>query len=149
MDMIKELSEMKETVAGEIAEANRRIQQNGGNLNTADIEIIDKLTHSMKSLATTCAMLEAEENNYSNGYAPYYSGRDVREDWTGYSRDNRTGGSYGGPYMRRYSRENKNMYNGYSRNGDTMEHLRAMYDDAPDEQTRMEIRQLMNKYNQR
>lgn len=145
MDVIKELNEMKDTVAGEIAEANRRIHQNGGNLNTADIEIIDKLTHSMKSLATTCAMLEAEEDGYSNGYMPYYPGRD---GMTGYSRDNRTGGSYGGPYMRRYSRENKN-YGGYSRNGEMMEHLRAMYDDAPDEQTRMEVRQLMDKYNQR
>lgn len=145
MDMIKELGEMKETIGNEIAEANRRIQQNGGNLNTADIEIIDKLTHSMKSLATTCAMLEAEEDGYSNGYM-YYSGRENREGRNGYSRENRNGG---GSYARRYSRENRNSYGGYSRNGEMMEHLRAMLDEAPDEQTRMEVRQLMEKYSQR
>lgn len=151
MDMIKELGEMKETIANEIAEANRKIQQNGGNMNTADIDIIDKLTHSMKSLVTACTMLEAEEGEYSNGYM-YYSGRESREGRegrNGYSRENRTGGLYGGSYARRYSRENRNSYGGYSRNGEMMEHLRAMLDEAPDEQTRMEVRQLMEKYSQR
>lgn len=149
MDMIKELSEMKDTIANEIAEANRRIQQSGGNMNTADIEIIDKLTHSMKSLATTCAMLEAEEDGYSNN-GSYYSGRENREGRNGYSREYRNGGgSYGGSYARRYSRENRNSYGGYSRNGEMMEHFRMMIDEAPDEQTRIELRQLMDKYSQR
>ncbi len=151
MDVIKELGEMKDTIASEIAEANQRIRQSGGDMNTADIEIIDKLTHSMKSLVTACAMLEAEEEGYS-GEGSYYSGRGSnrgysREYRTGgdYSRENRAGGEYGGNYSRRYSRENRNSY-GYSRNnGNMMEHFRMMIDEAPDEQTRMELKQMMDK----
>ena len=60
-NIIDELYEMKESLAREIGEANKRIQQAGNKISTADLDIIDKLTHSMKSVATTCAMLEAEE----------------------------------------------------------------------------------------
>jgi hypothetical protein len=142
MDIIKELSEMKETIANEIAEANQRIRQSGGDLNAGDVEIIDKLTHSMKSLATTVAMLEAEEDGrYSNGWGPVYG------DTRGTSgRERRTGsGNYGG-----YSRNDGRYYRGrYSRDDGMMDHLRAMMDEAPDESTRMEIKKLMDKMDQR
>ena len=131
MDVIKELREMKDTIANEIAEANQRIRQSGGDMNTADIDIIDKLAHSMKSLATTCAMLEAEEG-YSGSWdgTRYYArnGRDM--NYSG-----RDGG---------YGRERRNSY-GYSRNGSMHEHLRQMMDEAPDEATRVEIKKLMDR----
>ena len=142
MDLLKELHEMKDTIGNEIAEANQRIRQSGGDMNTADVDIIDKLTHSMKSLATTCAMLEAEEKGYSGYYGGVYSGRDDRDNM---SRDYRDSGSRGG-YTRNDSRYNRN---GYSRTGNMMEHLRAMLDDAPDEQTRMDVKRLMDKISQR
>lgn len=137
MNVIRELQEMKDTIANEIAEANTKIRQSGGDMNTADVEIIDKLTHTMKSLATTIAMLEATEGEggYSGRYepmGPYYTGRDRG---TGYS------GNYGG-YSRkdsRYSRSNSSM----------MEHLHQMMDEAQDEPTRMEIKKLMDKLDQR
>lgn len=133
MDVIKELREMKNTIAHEIAEANDKIRQSGGDMNTADVDIIDKLTHSMKSLATTCAMLEAEGDGYSNGYY-MEPGRDRRYGYNeGYSgRDNG------------YSRERRKNY-GYSRTGDVMEHLRMVMDEAPDESTRMEVKKLMDR----
>ena len=142
MDVIKELCDMKDTIAQEIADANQRIRKNGGALDTGDVEIIDKLTHSMKSLATTVAMLEAQEDGgYSGRYmptGPYYPGTTYGysgRDGHGYSRN-------GGGYSRndgRYSR------NGYSRTGDMSEHLRQMMDDAPDEMTRMEIKKLIDR----
>ena len=147
MDVIKELYDMKETVAQEIANANKKIQSSGGKINMQDVDLIDKLSHSLKSLATTCAMLEAEDEGYSNGYMPpwpVYS----RENRNGYSRENRNGysGNRGG-YSRndgRYSRENRNSY-GYSRAGDMTEQLRQMMEDAPDDMTRMEIKKLMDR----
>ena len=152
MDVIKELYEMKETIANEIGEANKRIRQAGGKLNAGDVDIIDKLAHSMKSLATTCAMLEAEEEGYSGqGYSGQgYSGR-YAPMWNpgitysgrrGYSRDN--GNGYSGNYSRndgRYSRDGR----GYSRTGDMSEQLRQMMDEAPDDMTRNEIRKLMDR----
>ena len=130
MDMLKELRELKETIAHEIAEANQEIRKSGGDLNTGDIEMIDKLTHSMKSLITACAMLEAEEDGYSGDY-------DARDD--GARRNGRTG--YSGPYMG-YNRK-------YSRGVEWNDRLRQMMDEAPDETTRMEIRKLMDKMEQR
>ena len=143
MDLLKELKELKETIGNEIAQANKEIKKAGGDLNTGDIEMIDKLTHAMKSLETTCAMLEASDEGYSERYTgPYYGGYSGRN----YSRDNRNGsGNYGG-YSRndgRYSREMRN--GGYSRGYDWNEQLRIMMDEAPDEGTRMDIKKLMDK----
>ena len=140
MDIYKELCDLKETIGNEISQANKEIKKAGGDLNTGDIEMIDKLTHAMKSLVTTCAMLEADDR-YSGDYMPtdpYYGG-------TRRYSYNRNSGNYGG-YARndsRYGRENRNM--GYSRGMDWNEQLRKMMDEAPDEATRMDIKTLMDR----
>lgn len=152
MDVYKELCELKETIANEIGQANKEIKKAGGDLNTGDIEMIDKLTHSMKSLITACAMLEAEENGYSERGQSYgYDGGSYRRGYSregrdGYSREGRNGGGSYGSYANRgesrYSREGRN---GYSRAMDWNEHLRMMMDEAPDEQTRMDIKRMMDR----
>ena len=150
MDLLKEVYDLKETVGHKIAQANKKIKANGGDIENDDIGMIDELSHSIKSLVTTCAMLEAEEDGgYSERYAPMWNpgisydhmGRETREN---YSRDG--SGTHGGYSRNRYSRENRN---GYSRTGDMMDQLRQMMDEAPDETTRMEIRKLMDKMEQR
>ena len=135
MDMIKELRELKDTIAHEIAQANQEIKKSGGDLNTGDIDMIDKLTHSMKSLVTTCAMLEADDDGYSE-YGVMYS----REDGNGRNRNGYSGnrGSYARNNEGRYTR------NGYSRNA-WNDNLRQMMDEAPDEATRMDIKRLMDR----
>ena len=141
-NLIDQIYEMKEAVAFEIGEANKRIAQSGGKLSKEDLDIVDKLSHAMKSLVTTCAMLEAEEEGYSSDYMPGqsyrggYSGRERREGYSG------EGYSGRGRYSRE-GREGRNSY-GYSRNGEMNERLRQMMDEAPDENTRMVIRKLMN-----
>ena len=140
-NIIDELYEMKESLAREIGEANKRIQQAGNKISTADLDIIDKLTHSMKSVATTCAMLEAEEEGYSNDYMQ--QGQSYRGGYSGRERrDGYSGEGYSG--RGRYSREGRNSY-GYSRNGEMNERLRQMMDEAPDENTRNVIRKLMDR----
>ena len=139
MDMLKEVRELKDTVAHEIAEVNQEIKKSGGDLNTGDVEMIDKLTHSLKSLVTVCAMLEAEENDgYSEDYyMPTYSRNDnSRRSYR------RTGGNYGS-YAR--EREGRYMRPGYSRAMDWNDSLRQMMDEAPDEATRMDIKKLMDR----
>ena len=160
MDLMKEVYDLKETVGHKIAQANKKIQANGGEIDGGDIDVIDKLTHSLKSLVTTCAMLEAEEDGgYSGRYEPNwnrgvvygYSGRERRDG--GYSGEGRGGYSgNGGGYSRGYSRENRNGYSrngGYSRAGDMTEQLRQMMDEAPDDMTRQEIKKLMDRMDQR
>lgn len=143
-NLIDQIYEMKEAVAFEIGEANKRIAQSGGKLSKEDLDIVDKLSHAMKSLVTTCAMLEAEEEGYSSDYMPMgqsyrggYSGRERREGYSG------EGYSGRGRYSRE-GREGRNSY-GYSRAGDMNERLHQMMDEAPDENTRMVIRKLMER----
>ena len=131
MDLLKEVYDLKETVGHKIAQANKKIRSNGGDIENDDVDIVDKLSHSIKSLVTTCAMLEAEVvGGYSGRYARAYNPgiTYAREGHDGYSRENR---------------------NGYSRTGSMTEQLRQMMDEAPDEMTRMEIRKLMDKMDQR
>lgn len=154
MDIYKELCDLKETIGNEIAQANKEIKKAGGDLNTGDIEMIDKLTHSMKSLISACSMLD-EEEGYSERNMAYANrarreGRDggySRDGYSreGYSREGRNGGGSYESYARRegrYSREGRN--GGYSRM-DWNEHLRMMMDEAPDEATRMDIKKLMDR----
>ena len=82
--IIDELYDLKEAVSYEIGEANKRIKNAGGKISTQDLDVIDKLTHSMKSLVTTCAMLEAEEGGYSGNHPMY--GRSYGDRREGYSR---------------------------------------------------------------
>ncbi len=144
MDVYKELCDLKDTIANEITQANKEIKKSGGDLNSGDIEMIDKLTHSMKSLITACAMLEAEEG-YSSEYAnESYARRYSRDNRNSYARENRNGGSYGS-YARNESRYSRDNRNGYSRGMDWNEHLQMMMDEAPDEQTRMDIKRMMDR----
>lgn len=135
MDIYRELCDLKDTIANEITQANKEIKKAGGDLNSGDIEMIDKLTHAMKSLVTTCAMLESEDGGYSGDYMPMGTDNISRRNRNGYS------GNYGG-YSRKYSREGRT---GYSRGIDWNEHLQMMMDEAPDEATRMDIKRLMDR----
>ena len=135
MELLKNLEELKEYVAGEIGKANKRIRQNNGGITTGDLDIIDKLAHSMKSLVTTSAMLEAD----SSGYSGYYGGG--YPDGRGERRNGYTGNMNG-----MNGRERRD--GGYSRM-DIREHLSDMMADAPDETTRMEIRRIIDRMDQR
>ena len=74
MDLLKEVYDLKETVGHKIAQANKKIKANGGDIENDHIGMIDELSHSIKSLVTTCAMLEAEEDGgYSGRYAPNWN----------------------------------------------------------------------------
>lgn len=103
MEHLESLYELCDTISDEIADANDKIRSSGGKLSAGDVDYIDKLTHTLKSLKTAIAMLEAEDNTYSSddantrysanmdvSRASYARGRGqaVRRDRMGrYSRD--------------------------------------------------------------
>lgn len=82
-----------------------------GELSTGSLDVIDKLTHSIKSIDTIMAMEDAGYSNES-GYS-YARGRgsNARRDSMGRYSNRGRGGSYGdssydrGSYERGYSRE--------------------------------------------
>lgn len=153
-EYIEELYELCETVNKEIADANQKIRSSGGKLSAGDVDYLDKLTHMAKSIKTTIAMMESEEDggNYSNHYWPMPYGRSYA------SGGNRGGGNSnrGNSYARggRGGRNNNPMgRNQYSREGgysyadgmeDLLTEMREMMDDMP-EPKRREIERFVNK----
>lgn len=136
MDKIKELHELCETLTESIAEANERIRAAGGKLTAGDVDYVDKLTHALKSVKASVAMMEDEDEGYS-GHYPYmgsYNGGSYRDGSYARGRRNAPRDSMG-----RYSGER-----GYSRAG-LADELRGLMHDAPDERTRQEIQRLADK----
>lgn len=155
-----DIYQLKEMLMDELKEFGKK-----GELTAGSLETVDKLSHAVKNL---CKIIEAyeEEEEYSmagDGGGSYrYSneggngGGSYARGGNSYARGGRGGGSYrGGSYARgrgrsarrdsmgRYSNE------GYSRAAEDMiEQLRDMVEEAPDEQTRMEIQKLMKKLEQ-
>lgn len=134
MDKIKELHELCETLTESIAEANERIRAAGGKLTAGDVDYVDKLTHALKSVKASVAMMEDEDEGYS-GHYPYMGGYGAYRDGS-YARGRRNAPR---DSMGRYSGER-----GYSRAG-LADELRGLMHDAPDERTRQEIQRLADK----
>ena len=142
MDYIKELHELCETISDAIGEANEKIRAGGGKLSGSDVDYVDKLTHALKSVKTTIAMME--EEGYS-GYYPMMGGAYADGDMGGANR------SYRGSYTRgrrNAPRDRMGRYSGergYSRDGGMVEELRELMQDAPDERTRQEFQRFIQK----
>lgn len=91
MHELDNLYEICETLDRELTEANEKIRQAGGKLSAGDLEVIDKITHSIKSVKTTISMIE---EGYPREYSRDYGGGSSRAR----SRDGRSydGRSYDG-----------------------------------------------------
>lgn len=134
MHNIEDLHELCETISREIGDANEKIRQAGGKLSGDDISYIDKLTHTMKSLKTTIAMMEAE------------GGESGRYSYGMYGNNSYNGGYNGNSYRR--GRDSMGRYTsrrGYSYDDGMIEELRSLMESAPDERTKSEFRQFISK----
>jgi len=152
--MMKDLHELCDTITRSITAANEKIRSAGGKLSSGDVDYIQKLTHSLKSIKTTMAMIEAEEmddGEYSERYmrGGYNRGGSYRD--SGYRGSYNDGGSYarGRMNVRRDSMGRYSRDDGYSRDGGMVDDLRSLMQDAPDEQTRQEMQQLIRKLENR
>lgn len=147
-EYIDELYELCETVSGEIAEANKKIRSSNGKLSAGDVEYLDKLTHMLKSIKTTVAMMESE-GDYSYNYGGSYASGGNRGS---------SGGSYnrGSSYARggRGGRNNNPMgRNQYSRESgysyadgmeDLISEMRDMMSELPEDKRR-EVQRFVDK----
>lgn len=129
-----ELYELKEKLTDELKEYSMK-----GDLSTADLEIVDKLAHTVKNLCKICE----EMDGYSERY--YGEGSYYREGGSGggsYRGDNSRGGSYA---RRNYRRDSMGRY---ARDNEMSDKLRELMESAPDEKTRVEIQRLIAKLDQ-
>ena len=144
MDYVKDLHELCETISESIKEANEKIRAAGGKLNGSDVDYVDKLTHALKSVKATIAMME-DEDNYSNHY-PYYMGGSYADgNMGGTSNRSYRGRSYDGRRNARRDSMGRYSGDGYSRDGGMVEELRELMQDAPDERTRQEFQRFIQK----
>lgn len=115
---------------------------NNGNMTTTEIDVLDKLTHTLKSIKATIAMMEAEEEEGGMSERSY-ARRSNRRSRNGGSYE---GGSYdGGSYegggmsgrrrrdsMGRFSRR----YSGADGMDELLDEMRGMMMEMPDEKRR-------------
>jgi hypothetical protein len=110
---LETLYDLCEILDRELEDANEKIRKAGGKLSSGDLDVIDKMTHALKSIKTTIAMIEADsdEGGYSGRYMPYYGGMSYAGD-----HGNMDGSSYAGRMnakrdsMGRYSRNSGYSY---------------------------------------
>lgn len=124
-----------EFVCDELEELERKAEKDG-KLSMAEVQYMDTLAHAKKNLLKGEKMYEEEYSNrgmsYDGGMNRSYARRDAmgRYSRNSYERgDNRRG----------YSRR------GYSMGGDMVMELRELMKDAPDDQTRMEMQNLITR----
>lgn len=126
---MKHLYELRDMLMDELKSLTSK-----GELTAGSLDTVDKLTHSIKSIDTICAMEEAGDYSY-DGMS--YADRRTRDNRGRYSSDSGSmnNGSYRN-YSRRYSR-------GYSGNDkqEVIEELRDLMNQASDSKTRQAIKQ--------
>ena len=138
MHNIEDLHELCETLSREVGDANEKIRSAGGKMTSGDLEYIDRLTHALKSVKTTIAMMEADGGE-SGRYMPHYG---MYRNSYGMDDSYNRGDSYrrGRDSMGRYTSRR-----GYSYDDGMIEELRSLMESAPDERTKSEFRQFIAK----
>ena len=150
-----ELYELKEILMDELKEYGSK-----GEMSTGSLEVVDKLTHTIKNL---CKIIEAyEDEEYSEqgggGGGSYYrrgGGGSYRRGGSSYYRRGGEGGggqsSYArgrGSNARRDSRGRYASNNYYNTTDEVTEKLEELMEEAPDEKSKMEIQKFMTKLEQ-
>ena len=122
---MKELYELKDLVCDELKEYGKK-----GEISMGNLDVIDKLSHTLKSLDTIIAMEES-------GYSGYYPGGIHYDDYSGRGSSYARGRNARRDSMGRYSRDDQ---------VDGMVHkLRDMMEDAPNDRIRSELQKVVSK----
>ena len=136
---MQELYDLKDMLCKELKEYGEK-----GELTAGTLDVVDKLTHTMKNLDKIIETYEEEGEGYSN--RPYMDGASYRG--SNYSRTGRYSNARGRMNARRDSmgRYSRDGYGGtYSRHGDMIADLRDLMEDAPDERTKAEFQRFISK----
>lgn len=147
------LEELREMLMDELNDCVKK----GEELSTQSLDVIDKLTHSIKSIDTILAMEEAGYSNESGNSYARGRGRNAKRDSMG--RYARRGGSYDdysyedsyddGSYDNRYARRNRGgRYSREDAKDDLMNELRGLQMDAKDEESRHMIKEWIKQLEQ-
>lgn len=121
-DIYTDLEDLCELTGRKLKEVTEKVRSSQGKITQGDVEYLDTLTHMLKSIKTTMAMMDNE-----------YSQR----------------GSYEGSrnsYGRSYDRDNMGRYSGRMyRDTGTINKLRKMMEESDDDRTREEFQKFIEK----
>lgn len=130
-DKTKVLEELCEIITQHLRDSTERLKR-GGDMSVADIDIIDKLTHSLKCVKTTLAMMESEGGESRRSY-------DGGESRRSYEGGNSMRRSYADDYSNRRGRDSMGRYvsrdGGYSAH-DGIEDIMMDVRDMPESERR-------------
>lgn len=101
-DIYEDLEELCEVVGSKLTEVNQKIRSSKGNLSSADLDYLDKLTHTLKSIKTTKAMMDSEYGQSEMSYDRSMRGSYDRSYDRGMSGRRDSMGRYAGRSMRSY-----------------------------------------------
>lgn len=150
---IETLHKLCEALMEELEEYSKKIEKTDG-MSVGDLEAVDKLTHALKSIKTTIAMMESDDeggNSYRGGNSNRYM------PWYGMSYEGGRGGQGGGSSnrggmssARRGRSNNPTGRNQYSRDGYSYaeEEFQSVLEEAlnaaPDERIREKLQRIMD-----
>lgn len=126
---MEKMEELKEMLCEELDDITKK-----GQLTAGDLDTVDKLTHSIKSLETIMAM-----NGYSNDGS--YESYDMMYDGRSNARNGRMNR---GSYARNRDARGRYSRRGYSRDG-MMEELEDLMNEASTEQEKEAIRRCIEQ----
>lgn len=122
-------------VEKQIEKVTRALENEDGKLSAGDLDYLDKLTHTLKNIKTTMAMMEADENSYRRDSRGRFMSRNDGSYRGSY--DDGADGSYRG-----------GSYRGGSYRGDdgqAREQLNRMMQETTDEKTRRAIQKALQE----
>lgn len=139
-----ELYELKEKLCKELKKYSDK------ELTKDSLELVDKLSHAAKNVDKIIEKYEEEEegNSYAyNSYENSYRGRSNRGSYSnGNSYARGRGRNVRRDSMGRYASANGGSYeSGYSRSAETVDQLREMMMDAPNEEIRRDYEKIISR----
>lgn len=139
-EMIDELYELCEMLEKDLKKTNEKLHKAGGELSGPDMEYVDRLTHSLKSIKATIAMIEDEDGGYSQAGGNWEAAGRMNGTYGGNSYANR-----GKHYVRAHyssAGRRRDDRGRYSRDDGFREMLREAAEAAPDDRTREKLERM-------
>ena len=129
-DAYEELENTCERAIKELHDLNKKTSKEENTVSRDDIEMMESLTHTIASCKKGIAMMDKYDDNGYSGVS-----YNTQPTWNRRYANNGSSGRRGGSRSRGYSRDN----------GDIMQRLNAMYQDARDDQEADMIQSIMNE----
>lgn len=138
MNIYDNLAELCDIVGKEINRATETMSKAGNKLSPGDVEYLDKLTHMLKSIKTTMAMMDAD------GYSSRGSYDDRSYNDRSYARGRYAKRDSMGRYSSRMSHDDR-AYDDRSYDDGFVEKMHELINEAPNDRMRQKLQKMVDE----